>query len=293
MVTGCNHYRITQPLIALLTDFGNDEAPYLIESAIHYINPRAAVRTITNNVPVFNILCGAWRLFRIVSSPTELKGNIYVCVVDPGVGSERECIIVKTKTGKYLVGPNNGVLSLAFVNEGVDTVIEIRNDKLTLLKNSKSNTFHGKDIFGPVAGYISNGVEIHDFGVELPIGKLKIIQLSSSRNENSLEGVLVDIDSFGSLRTNIPNDFVSEIKNRKVYLSIESTKLLYDGKAKISETFSGNSNTDILLVPSSTGYLDIVVNTKNAASILGIKPDDIKLNGLRPHTKITLNFEKF
>lgn len=285
-MSGCNH---SQNSISLLTDFGNDESTYLVESSIRHVNQNVHVKVISHHVYPFNILSGAWKLCRVVSSPTEHENSIYVCVIDPDVGSDRECIIVKTKTGKYLVGPNNGVLSLAFLNEGIDIAVKIENEYLTLLKYAKSNTFHGKDIFGPVAGYLASGIDIQKFGTILPEEKLHKIKLDLVKTEDLVEGYLVDIDSFGAIRTNIPNEFLSKINNHKVRLTISQLfKILYDGEAKISKTFSGNDGNEVLLVPSSTGCVDIVINKKNARKYIGISHASLDLSELKPITKITI-----
>lgn len=219
------HSRIgkREPLIALLTDFGNDEASYLVRSAIRHVHPKARIEDITHHLPPFNVLRGAWRLARVVSTATEAGNTIYVAVVDPGVGTDRKRLIVRTKTGKYLVGPDNGLLSLAFQNEGIDLVVSIDNKDLTLLHLARSSTFDGKDVFGPVAAHLAKGVDIRDFGELLDVSRIQSISLEARKYSGIISGYLVDIDSFGNIRTTIPNSsFTAEakLKDTSVYFNI-------------------------------------------------------------------------
>ena len=293
-----------QPLISLLTDFGRDESAYLIKSAIDYVNPNARVTDITHSVPPFNILSGAWRLSRVVTAKTEREGTIYVAVVDPGVGGGRECIIVRTKTGKYLVGPDNGLLSLAFQAEGIDTAVSIDNSELTLLSLADSVTFHGKDVFGPAAAHLAAGVHISEFGERLEESTLKEIALDSRSDATSRTGALVDIDDFGTLRTNLPNHLHESILGKQVDLFILNRdpsllgarfrwgdNIISQGKVFVRDTFEGSAKDETIAVLSSTGCLDIAVNLGSAAKKLGSTHDHIILDeSLRPATWVHLDF---
>ncbi len=262
----------------MLTDFGTgDEAVYAVKSAVSHLNPRAKVEDICHDVPVGNILIGARRLQRAVGLPTEQKGTAYVVVVDPGVGTRRKSIIVKTKTGRYLVGPDNGVFTLALESEGIEKAVSIENERLTLLSSARSSTFHGKDVFAPVAAHITNGVPLHEFGPELDPDDLVRIKVSSE-NTTDLQGGLVDVDGFGSIRTSIPNDAAESLIGQVVSFKINSGIQEINGKAKVVKTFADAEKGDLALVQSSTGYLDLAAIFGNASEALGVPAHEIRLN---------------
>ncbi len=281
-----------QPAISLLTDFGRDEAVHLIKSASRFVNPRARIRDITHEVPAFNILSGAWRLSRVVTDPTQREGTIYVAVVDPGVGGERACLIVRTKAGKYLVGPDNGLLSLAFQKEGIDTAVAITNSELTLRALAQSVTFDGKDVFGPAAAYLAAGVDIKEFGEVIPDADLRKILLDVKSEGTTRTGSLVDIDAFGTLRTNMPNHFAESDKNKPGNVDISYAGRRLRRPISVKGTFEGAVKGELLAVLSSTGCLDIAANLENTSRFLGVTFDHIGLtDDLRPITKVSLSID--
>ncbi|MDO8554617.1 MAG: SAM-dependent chlorinase/fluorinase [Candidatus Micrarchaeota archaeon] len=292
-----------QPVISLLTDFGRDEAVHLIKSAARYVNPRARIRDITHEVPAFNVLSGAWRLSRVVTDKTQREGTIYVAVVDPGVGGERECLIVRTKTGKYLVGPNNGLLSLAFQKEGIDVAVSIENTELTLLKLADSVTFHGKDIFAPAAAHLAAGVPIDEFGPRVnevvQVDQKVVLQTIhlEAEKENYPEathrtGWLVDIDNFGVLRTNLPNHLGAEYVGKTAELTIHSHDThplsFFRAQVTLTDNFESVARGELIAVLSSTGCLDIAANLASASEITKIGFDSVGLDGHRPITQVHL-----
>lgn len=281
-----------QPLIALLSDFGRDEAPYLIRSAIRHVNSEARIDDITHAVPPFNVLSGAWRLSRAVTVPTEREGTIYVAVVDPGVGGERRCIIVRTKKGKYLVGPDNGLLSLAFQAEGVDTAVAITNSELTLRALANSVTFDGKDVFGPAAAHLAAGVGINEFGDSVSETELRKIILEAKADGTSRTGSLVDIDEFGTLRTDMPNHFAESDQGKSGNVDFVNGGHRLRKHIRVLGTFEGADEREFIAVLSSTGCLDIAANLGNASELLGVGFESIGLTAdLRPLTSVHLSTE--
>ncbi|MEK6979462.1 MAG: SAM-dependent chlorinase/fluorinase [Candidatus Micrarchaeota archaeon] len=284
------------PLICLVTDYGRDEAPHLVRSAIRAIRPDARIEDVTHEIPAFNILIGAWRLSRVVGTPTEAEGTIYVAVVDPGVGGNRKSLIVRTNNGQYLVGPDNGLLSLAFQDSGIDCAVSIDNQELTLLRFAKSSTFEGKDTFGPVAAHLANGVGISEFGEPVDPAVLRRISLAPPGTESvdSHSGYLVDIDSFGNLRTTIGNGAINGADGARVIVSCRGFKKL-DGVFRRTGVcnFESGKDGDFLLVHSSTGFLDIALNQADASKRLRIDSNDISLltrnDGLRPSADILIS----
>lgn len=281
-----------QPLITLLTDFGNDEGAYLVRSAIRSVHETARIEDATHSIPAFNILVGAWRLGRIVTAPTEREGTIYVGIVDPGVGTSRRGIIVQTREGKYLVGPDNGLLSIAFLKEKIESAVAIENEKLTLLHLAQSRTFHGKDIFGPVAAHLAKGVKIDEFGSPLSIQDLACIQLSAPITTDSRTGSLVDIDHFGNARTTLLNHVPERIIGETARLRVQSaTTIIYDGDVVIRRTFGDAKDNEFFALLASTGCIDLCVREGSGSERLGITFNQIRLTtNLVPTISVTLQF---
>ncbi len=215
------------------------------------------------------------------------EGDIFVAVVDPGVGTPRARLIVRTKEGKLLIGPDNGLLSLAFQQEGVDCAVCIENNALTLLEHANSCTFEGRDVFAPAAAHLFSGVGILEFGPQIPNERLARISLQPNDGTPPSCGFLADIDSYGNLRTTIPNDNVSNPIGFTSHLLIENSHVLYDGRAEIRLTFEGAGKGIPIILPSSTGCLDIAVNLGHASEFLGIGFEAVALDfGVRPVTRV-------
>ncbi len=283
-----------EPQLSLLTDFGTgDEAVYAVRSAARSVNRRARIEDICHNVPLGNVLLGAWRLKRAVSLATEGAPAAYVAVVDPGVGSARKDVIVRTRDGRFLVGPDNGVLSLAFAESGIDRAVEITNPALTLLHHARSRTFHGKDVFAPAAAHLLRGVPLSDFGPSLDPASLARITISADSTERGRRGHLVDVDGFGNIRTNVPNHLPDDCIGREAAFSISLPGRSLDGKARIVRTFSDAGEGERIFVLSSTGCLDLALSMGSAASEFSIGPGSICVDAsLKPTSAISLELPR-
>ncbi|RLA92656.1 MAG: hypothetical protein DRG69_08490 [Deltaproteobacteria bacterium] len=197
--------------VAILTDFGTrDNYVGLIKGVILSITKNVNIVDITHEVSPASIEEGAfllWKSYRYFP-----EGTVFLVVVDPGVGSKRRGICIKTKR-YFFVGPDNGVLSIAAGEDGIRGIYSLE-ERRFFLKNI-SSTFHGRDIFAPVAAHISSGVEVYYLGPK--ITHLKKISLPSpSIRGNTLEGEVIYIDRFGNLVTNIsPSLFESFLEGRK------------------------------------------------------------------------------
>lgn len=186
-------------VIALLTDFGErDGFVGAVKGVILSINKTVQIIDISHHVDSFNILEGTLILKAHYSYFPE--GTVFVAVVDPGVGSDRRGIIIRTKN-YYFVGPDNGLFDLILKGEKEFKVYEIKNSEFTL--PGKNNTFHGRDVFAPVAAYLSKGVKPEEIGPEVDyLFKLSFPDLN--RGENFLEGEIIYFDKFGNAITNVP-----------------------------------------------------------------------------------------
>ena len=184
------------------------------------------------------------------------KSSIFLTVVDPGVGTERYPIIIRTRD-YFFVGPDNGVLSLAASEDKIKEIVRIENKKYIL--ESVSDTFHGRDIFAPASAYLSRGKSVSCFGQRL--SAIKHIDLPEPTiNKNILKGEVVYIDRFGNLVTNIPRDlFVQFIEDKDFQIQIQDKKI-----DSISTSYQEVKGGEPLAIFGSFGYLEISVNQGSA-----------------------------
>ena len=185
--------------VVLLTDFGDrDGFSGVLKGVILSINPFSLLVDLTHNVDSFDILGGALILkahYRYFP-----KGSIFLGVVDPGVGTERKAIAVKTEN-YYFVGPMNGLFDLVLKEEKPLEVVELKNPKYRL--RAVNNTFHGRDIFAPAAAYISKGIPLKELGKEIKYQFLLDFPKAIGR-PGRVVGKILYFDRFGNAVTNIP-----------------------------------------------------------------------------------------
>ena len=253
-------------LMTFLTDFGL-KSNYISQMkgvALSITDTR--IVDITHEITPHNIREGAFALLSSIKFfPV---GTVHVAVVDPGVGSSRRGIVITTPT-QILVGPDNGLLIPAAHSLGSFSVYEIMNQDLTL--KSVSNTFHGRDVFTPVAAHILNGVMFDQIGpiindfINLDFGKYEI-------RDKSATGKIIYIDSFGNIITNI--DSIS-LKN---FLNFDGKIMLFIGDKQLEipfvKTYDFVKKGEFLATIGSSNLLEISLNQGNAAKKLRIKPDD-------------------
>ncbi|MFN3533032.1 MAG: S-adenosyl-l-methionine hydroxide adenosyltransferase family protein [Candidatus Brocadia sp.] len=272
-------------IITLLTDFGNQDAYVgIMKGVIAGIAPFANIIDISHNIPPQDILSGAYLL--ATSYKYFPKGTIHVAVIDPGVGSQRDIICVDTRNYLFLV-PNNGLLSLIVSEEKTKNIIRVTNSKYFL--PSPSNTFHGRDIFAPVAAHLSLGIKLQQLGVRIDqLDQLDIPQPDYNK-KGQLEGQIIYIDRFGNLITNIKRERLeqyflnliiphtppkSSFKKGGIYHGEEKEWLfLYKtikttvGRKKImglSKTYTDVKPGEPLVLFGSAGFLEVSVNQGNA-----------------------------
>jgi S-adenosylmethionine hydrolase len=187
--------------VLFLTDFGTkDGAVAVCKGVMWSIEPRLRIVDLTHEVPPYDLENAAEVLEQAM--PFYPPGTVVVAVVDPGVGSERKGAAILTKKGHLLVGPDNGIFTLVLETEGLDRAVELRNKKY-FRPGEKSFTFHGRDIFSPVAAHLAQGTPLDSLGPALvPIRlDLRPARVVAGR----IEGVVRYIeDPYGNVVTNIP-----------------------------------------------------------------------------------------
>ncbi len=249
-------------IITLLTDFGEINGFVgTMKGVILSINPEAKIVDISHEIPAQDVEAGAFILnncYRYFP-----MGTIHVAVVDPGVGSHRKVIAVFSEDYFFIV-PDNQVLKYIFHTHETLTVVEVLNKQYFL--NDVSRTFHGRDIFAPIAAHLSNGLNIEQFGPIINDYNRGEIDWPAVNN-SSLIGKIVYVDKFGNLISNIAENLISK--------PIASIKI---GSIIINQLSNSYTEVDIghpLAIIGSSGYLEIAVRNGNAQKQLSIYRGDI------------------
>jgi S-adenosylmethionine hydrolase len=266
-----------QKIICLLTDFGLKGQHYVasMKGVILKINPDIKIMDITHDITPFSIIEASYILnTTYMHFPEE---TIFIMVIDPGVGSSREILILKTKSNHYFIGPNNGIFG-GNIAVNIEECIEIQNDDF--FNKPISNTFHGRDIMAPIAAHLTSGVSLDKFGPSFNLNYLKEIPIIYNINlEKSVIQCSVQyLDSFGNITTNI-SIVNNKIQNSGITL-IEGTEITAEINEKYYKgfftlNFSNVPVGTILFLVGSTGFLEISINQGNASKKLGCKIGDI------------------
>ncbi|SNZ11628.1 hypothetical protein SAMN06265182_2097 [Persephonella hydrogeniphila] len=242
-------------IIALLTDFGlKDGFTGAVKGVIKSINKDVDIIDISHEITSFDILEGSLVLNSVYKYFPEK--TIFVAVVDPGVGTERKPVLIETDR-YFFISPDNGILTLPLKNEKVKRIVHITNEKYML--NRETDTFHGRDIFAPVAAYLSKGINIEEFGTV--IEDYKKIDFPEPYFESGyLIGEIIKFDKFGNGITNlqdIPDFEEIIIKNYRVN--------------KICRNFLEGEEDKPNLIKGSFGFYEIFLPKKSAEEHLNLK----------------------
>jgi len=259
-------------LIVLMTDYGYRD-PYVgvVKGVIKSINPNAEIIDLTHGIQRHNVLEAAVML--AVSAKYFPKGSIFVVVVDPGVGSARRSILIET-TNYILIGPDNGCLTLLAERDGVKRVFDISNSKYRLPEVSA--TFHGRDVFAPIAAWVSLGVPLEDVGVEISydsVVKTGVEKPSIHVDMGVIEARVVYIDVFGNVMTNIEREDLKPLGLRigdELSLHIPSGEY----KCKYVPSFSWVGVGELACYINSWGFFEVAINMGDASRVLGLKQGD-------------------
>ncbi len=247
-------------IVTLLTDFGLEDAYVgIVKGVILGINHRAGIVDITHGVVLGDIIHAAIILQHSYRYFPE--GTIHLAVVDPGVGTRRRPIIVKTG-GHFFVGPDNGIFGK--VISGSSRVVHITNRRYFL--SEPGSTFHGRDIFAPVAAHLSNGVSYEKMGhfiddsvpINIPVPR---------REDGKLVGQILYVDHFGNMITNIRRNDIESLgsESRK---RIRIMDVIIEG---IADTYANKGKGEPVALFGSTGYMEIAVNMGNACRMFGVE----------------------
>lgn len=249
-------------IITLTTDFGtNDHFVGAMKGVIVDIVPDVQIVDISHAVQAFDVLDGALAISQAYSYFP--NGTIHLVVVDPGVGTTRRPILASSD-GYHFVAPDNGVLSMVYAKEERMHVRHITSEHY--FRQPVSNTFHGRDIFAPVAAYLAKMVDSHKFGDEIEDYVRFAAPKPKPAGENRLRAVVLKIDRFGNLITNVtPADAPG------LFSGSTSFKIVV-GKSEITDirkNYAEGAPGEVFGILGSMGFLEIVANRAAAAQITG------------------------
>src|SRR3954452_14139905 len=259
------------PVITLLTDYGADsEFPGVCRGVIARICPAATVVDITHGITRHDIRHGALVLRNTLPY---MPPGVHVAVVDPQVGTERRAIAVRTANGRVLVGPDNGLLSLAWERcDGVEIAVDITRSPHRL--EPVSATFHGRDIFAPVAAHLAAGAELADAGDPLDPDTLERVELPEPREEgDSVVAHALVLDHFGNVGLNVDHHRLAgtgiTLGGR---VAVEAGGERY--VATYAQTFADVEPGELLVYQDAYRTLALAINRGDAAGTLGVGVDD-------------------
>ncbi len=260
------------PPIGLITDLGwGDYYVGAMKGVILSINPEAKIVDISHQIPKHDVEKAAFVL--CYAADTFPRNSVFIAVIDPGVGTERKCILLRTREKNFnFIGPDNGVFSFVADRFGVSEVREVSNSDFML--PGVSSTFHGRDIMAPAGAHISLNPKLSEVGPE--IGGFEKFDIETPCVENGVvSGQIINIDDFGNLITNIPSDLVYDLAEFGDVLDVRIAG--HEFFIPFVRTFGDVSKGEKLCYIGSIDTLEIAKNRGNLSYELDVDGYD-KLN---------------
>jgi S-adenosylmethionine hydrolase len=255
---------LSNPIITLTTDYGtSDHLAGVLKGVILRILPTATIVDINHHVSPFDLLEGALSIasaYRYFPPRT-----VHLVVVDPGVGTERRPILASASSSEqhFFVAPDNGVLSVVYEREPGIKVRHVTAEHYFL--KPVSSTFHGRDVFAPVAAWLAKTFQTDAFGEEVT-DYVRFALPKPKSNGQTLKGVVLRIDAFGNLMTNLTADDVppAMVEAGKIHLQVGNARV-----ERLAKTFAQAANGEPVAVMGSSGFLEVALNRGHAARTLG------------------------
>jgi S-adenosylmethionine hydrolase len=235
---------IGQPkALVFQSDFGlKDGAVSEMKGVAFSVSPELRMFDITHDIPPYNIWEGAYRLYQ--AAPYWPAGTVFVSIIDPGVGSERKSVVLKTKTGHYIVSPDNGTLTLVAEHLGIEEVREIDEAKNRLRNSGKSYTFHGRDVYAYTGARLASGtISFQEVGPKLNPQVVRINYQKPAIENGAIKGNIPVLDiQYGNVWTNIDQSLLEKfgIKvNDKLHVIIyQEGKVVFEENIPYVNTFA-------------------------------------------------------
>jgi S-adenosyl-L-methionine hydrolase (adenosine-forming) len=257
-------------IVTLLTDYGrDDDFVGVCHGVIRSIHPEAQIVDITHGIRRYAVRQGALVLRNTLPY---MPPGVHVAVVDPQVGTERRSLALRSGDGRLLVGPDNGVLSLAWERcGGVDQVVDVTRSPHRL--EPVSATFHGRDIFAPVAAHLAAGAELADAGDPLEPESLAVVDLPEPRRaDGDVVAHALVLDRFGNVGLNVDH---ADLAGSNITLG-GGVELEVGGEcylATYAQTFADVKPGEMLVYEDAYRTLAVAINRGDAAGTLGVRPD--------------------
>ncbi|MCQ2871352.1 SAM hydrolase/SAM-dependent halogenase family protein [Helicobacter pylori] len=262
--------------LILQTDFSlKDGAVSAMKGVAFSVDSNLKIFDLTHEIPPYNIWEGAYRLYQTASYWPQ--GSVFVSVVDPGVGTKRKSVVLKTKNGQYFVSPDNGTLTLVAQTLGIDSVREI-DEKANRLKGSeKSYTFHGRDVYAYTGARLASGaITFEQVGPELPPKVVEIPYQKAKATKGEVKGNIPILDiQYGNVWSNISDKLLNQAKiklNDTLCVTIfKGSKKQYEGKMPYVASFGGVLKGQPLVYLNSLLNVSVALNRDNFAQKYQIK----------------------
>ena len=257
-------------IITLLTDYGrDDEFVGVCHGVMRGIAPEAEIVDITHGIPRYSVRQGALVLRNTLAY---MPVGVHMAVVDPQVGTERRAIALRCADGRFLVGPDNGLLSLAWQRSGgIEMATDVSRSPLRL--EPVSATFHGRDVFAPVAAHLAIGADLAEAGEPIDPATLAVVELPEPRlDDGAVVAHVLSVDRFGNATLDVGHDMLAGTG-----LALGQTVELGAGGelflAKFAGTFADVPPGELIVYEDAYRTLAIAINRGDAATTLALKPD--------------------
>lgn len=254
--------------VYLLTDFGSaDECAAVLKGVIRTVCPGTECSDISHEIPPFDICKGAVVL---AAAAPWLPPGICMAVVDPGVGTERRAVLLECGRGDLLLGPDNGLLVPAAERlGGVRAAWSVENEEL--FAGSVSPTFHGRDLFAPVAAHLAGGLRPEVVGPALDASSLEPAPWrEASEGPGAVYCQVIDVDRFGNLRLSAGAEMLGRIASVGARIRVDHGEVLYE--AVVADTFGRVEPGGIILYADSSGWLGLAMREGDLAALTGARP---------------------
>ncbi len=267
-----------EDIIGLITDFGPRGQHYVasMKAIILKLNTNIKIIDISHNISSYSIIEASYLIKTTYRYFPE--NTVFIIVVDPGVGSSREILALKTISNYYFIGPNNGIFSNIISNDEIEECVVVENENY--FNKPVSETFHGRDIMAPVGAHIINGIPLSNFGSQFnPKNFINYsLEFEVKPKKKIIRCVVQYIDSFGNGTTNIPIENNSIIGTSLSLTKGGIIKFKFNNKeyeGKFTSHFADVPKNSLLFLKGSSNFLEISKNQGNAAKDIGFKVGDI------------------
>ncbi|WP_432381317.1 SAM hydrolase/SAM-dependent halogenase family protein [Duganella sp. P38] len=258
--------------LVLQTDFGtSDGAVSAMRGVAYGVDAGLTVADLTHNIPDYDIWVGGYRLFQTANYWPQ--GTVFVSVIDPGVGTTRKSVVLKTKAGRYFVGPDNGQFTLIAERDGVAELREIDESRNRLAGSGESYTFHGRDVYAYVGARLASGaITYEQVGPVLPSESvIKIDYQKAALGDGKLRGIIPVLDSkYGNVWTNIPKSLFEQLGVKEHDLVqvrfFHNKKLVNTVVAPFEHTFGGVAKGKPVVYLNSLLDVAVALNQGNYAA---------------------------